>query len=146
MSSRLIAIVGVLVGCAAFGPLAWAGGDGKDPDGRYEGEFKSPGGKFGEVTFTVKGNGRSLTSFGGKLIGVCYQPGQGPQTEPFPFFIGKVKVDRNGKFSRSFTVRQEPYDQEYVLDGALKGRKVTGRLALDGLCQVNAGFTAGRER
>lgn len=142
MRAHLTAIVALLFASAALGSPAWAGEEGKDPDGRYEGAFKSPGGGFGEVTFTVKGDGRSLDRFGGGMIGVCYQPGRGPQSEPFRFFIGRVKVDRRGRFSRAFTVKQEPYDQEYVLEGALKGRKVTGHLALDGLCAVSAEFTA----
>ena len=77
MRGHLIAIVALLVASAAFaGNPAWAGED-KDPDGRYEGTFKLPGGAFGEVTFTVKGDGRSLDRFGGEMIGVCYQPGRG---------------------------------------------------------------------
>ena len=125
-------------------PVPADAGNGADPDGRYRGAFSEAGEKFGSVELRVKRDGRLITGFGGNLIGVCYQPERGPETVPFPFWIGRVAVEAGGGFRRAFTVKQKPYDQEYKLAGKLRNGTVEGRLELHGACEVDARLAARR--
>ena len=104
----------------------------------------------GQVKVVMKIKNNRVTYFKGTPYGTCYgTPPMGitfkyPSAAQRPSASSKIKA--NGVFSAVFkgSPNVSFKDDQRVLTGRVKGRKVTGRMIVSGLCQVDQKFTATR--
>lgn len=114
-------------------------------DGTYVGRDE------GEVKVTLKIKKNRVTYFKGNPAGSCYGTPfllvafRYPSAAQRPGASSKIKAD--GVFTAVFkgSPRVSFADDRRVLTGTVKGNRMTGRMLVSGLCQVDQKFTATRK-
>lgn len=105
----------------------------------------------GQVKVVLKIKKNRVTYFKGNPSGYCYGIGttlvafKYPSAAQRPSASAKIKA--SGVFSVVFKGSPDVSfkDDQRTLTGKVKGRKVTGRMIVSGLCQVDQKFTAKRK-
>jgi hypothetical protein len=132
---RLVIACLVLVAVAA--PVALAAGDGK-----YKGHVK--GDESAKVTVKVKDN--RVTKFvanvyascgySNLIITVAYPPAGAKK--------GTSAKIKNGKFKAVFKGSPDVEDDKRTVSGTFNGKKVSGKIKVEGLCSVDKQYSAKR--
>jgi hypothetical protein len=137
--NRLAAVVAVLA-VLVFPAVAVAA-----KNGTYVGKDE------GKVKVTLKIKHNRVTFFKGNPSGYCYGIGttfvafKYPSAAQRPSASSKIK--KSGVFTAVFKGSPDVSfkDDQRTLTGKVKGRKVSGRMIVSGLCQADQKFTATRK-
>lgn len=105
----------------------------------------------GKVKVVLKIKNNRVTYFKGNPAGSCYGIGSTLVAFKYPSAAQRpnasTKIKSSGVFSAVFKGSPDVSfkDDQRVLTGTVKGRKVTGRMIVSGLCQADQKFTAFRK-
>ena len=136
---------GLLLALAVVASLALPGVAGAAKNGTYVGRDE------GKVKVVLKIRNDRVTYFEGNPAGSCYGIGSTlvafryPSAAQRPSASSRIKAD--GVFSAVFKGSRfvSFKDDQRTLTGKVRGNKVSGRMIVSGLCQVDQKFTATRK-
>ena len=133
-----------LIVLALISLVAFPGIAGAAKNGTYVGK------DGGKVKVVLKINNNRVVSFKGNPAGTCYGLGYTLVAFKYPSVAQRPgassKIKRNAVFTAVF--KGSKYvsfkDDQRTLTGKVKGNRISGRMLVSGLCQVDQKFTATR--
>lgn len=123
---------------------------GKGPDGLWRGGLtdRTDGSDGGALKLKVVKRGRQIRDFKTTPNAICINPNAigGIEVKPFPVSIDRIKVKRNGSFSKRIKYKVGDGSQVIAVEGRLRGKRLNGTLVLDKQCSETYAFKAKRKR